>query len=223
MSIKKPEKMTDNINAYSWIGFISYVIIAYLIGYSSSVVFKRCPQIKDTEMADVDDIASSGIAFTTLALIGAIVLFSYCGYRGNVNDVLLRGPRSGDTTCMVIGGITFLFLLLSVALTASSEFLGVKAMNNCAVLEAASQDEVDEYLEAANMLNRLYGIVILAISLFLILSVYVALKNYLPGGRSIDLVDRLDRFVSFGFGRGARCRRGARGNKMKMKKRMYKL
>jgi len=209
--------MSSNVNAYSWLGFLAYIIIALLIGTASTTVFRRCPQIRDIEMVSVDDIAISGISFTVLSLFGAIGLFSWCGYRGNVNDILIHGPRNGDTICMVIGALTFLCLLLSVALTASSEFLGIKAMNNCAVLEAANQEEVDEYLEAANMLNRLYGVVILAIALFLMATVVVALKNYIPGGRSFDVVGRFDNFVS-GVGRRARCQKGN-----KMKKRMYKL
>lgn len=209
-----------NVAAYTWIGFIAYVIIAYLIGYASMTVFRRCPQIKEIEMVDVDKIAASGIAFTTFSFLGMLILFGYFGSRGDVNRVIMGSIRGDETTipCMAIGGITLLCLLLSLALTSSSEFMGIKAMNNCSVLQAANQDEVDEYLEAANMLNRLYGIIILAITIIIVFLLYLLSKMVQnKTGYNMDVVSHMDRFVT-SFGRRARCSKNNR-----IKKRMYKI
>lgn len=203
----------------SWLLFISYIIISYLIGYASMTVFKKCPEVQEDQvLGDSDKISGAAIAFTTISLF----LFAACffaGGRGSFGSVIRSCYKSNDLKFKILSILTILCLVVSVALTAFAEFSGVESINKCALISATTQEEIDEFMSASNMLNRLYGIVIVVLIVCISMIVGYLSMEFLNIDPAQQITQRVEDFATM-FGRRAKCRTN---NKMKsIKKKMYK-
>lgn len=140
---------------FSWLCLIIYLIISFLVAVSSIKVFDRCPDV------DKDNIAKSrgtgiGLCVTNAFIVIILLILFFMNSERNL-------PALVDSSKSYLRGGLFILLSLafaiSVLLTCISEFIGSDTINECQFLNASSEGEMKEFLDAAVMINRLYGLV----------------------------------------------------------------
>lgn len=182
-------------------------------------VFKKCPEVQeDPVLGNSNTISIVAIAFTTILLF----LFAGCfiaGGRGDIGSVIRHCYTGKFDRYSSLAVITVLVLITSVALTAFAEFSGAETINNCALINATTQEEIDEFIDASNMLNRLYGIVIVVLIVCISMLVGYLSMEFFKVDPSQKIGQKIESFATM-FGRRAKCRTN---NRMKtIKKKMYK-
>lgn len=193
----------------SWIVFVVTAIICYLIGYASLDVFETCPSnSEDRILAQSNKLAIASMVFTSLTLLGVIALV-FMGFKGCVKTVIENAIYKSDAKVKVMGIAVALFGVISLILTAFSEFAGVETVNSCEVIKAKDQEEVSKFMKSANMLNRLYSIVILVLvfaGLIIVNGLSLRFTGFDPWAMlTYSIGGFMDNASSSGFGR--RCSR----------------
>ena len=72
--------------------------------------------------------------------------------------------------------------------------MGIRVVENCNLLQLQNQDELEEYMDSANFLNRIYGLVVVLVLVVVLCPVVYYGMNYY----------KTPSFLS--FGRRAKCR-----------------
>jgi hypothetical protein len=194
----------------SWIALLAFVIVSFLLSASSYTVYDNCPQSPKEEMElNQPALTLSTLIATTLGLVMTIACFLYtCREKGvfpSFVDILsgngkgvvgsIMGVIQGPSNWYVAAGVATAFmLLLALILTVATELSGLEAMRECKVMTATSKEQIDKYIEAANMMNRLHGIVMLFVACAAIYLVYLI-------GQKADDRGLFDGLKGSGFGK----------------------
>ena len=129
----------------SWIIFLLYIVISYTIGISGLSVFKQCKDPReDSENLKGESVSISSIVFTTFSLITCLFCLYISGYKRSINECVqfcLGKYNSNDVKSLIPVGITILFMIstiISVILTAVTEFYAYNNMHNCSMLSSTT-------------------------------------------------------------------------------------
>lgn len=199
----------------SWVLYLVFIIISYMIAKSSSDVFVACPMRNDEEI-DVNAQSMSAITyiFTSFSIIALLACIGFTRTFTTIPEIVKKTLESNQTSWdMLVSatGILFIiFTVVAVIFSAICEFSGIEAANNCNVLSfgAEEKEKVDEYVSSVTTLNRLWSLVVLFI---ILVSLGVA---YLVGGKIKEAVE--SRNVTKLWSQfGKKSLKGARGRKMR--------
>ena len=200
-------------NSISWIIYLVFIIISFMIAKSSSDVFVACPMRNDEEIdVNAHHMSAVSYAFTTLSIISLIacIVFTRASFK-TIPEIINKTLDVSTKNLGKILGISFIvFTAIAVIFSAICEFSGIEVANNCDVLSFGEdeKEKVDEYVSSLTTLNRLWSLVVLFI---ILVSLGVA---YLAGGKIKEAVESRDVSKLWnGFGR--KSSKGARGRKMR--------
>jgi hypothetical protein len=154
-----------NMHIVYWLLVISYFVVAYIIGVFGVQVFNKCP-LDATELEFLGGGKSTATASLTLNSI-SIVCLAACWIMVRCMDCspidLFSEVYKKSDVGKALSVFTIIILLAAVIVTAVAEFNGASIASQCKLIPTSTQEEIDDFRSASDTLNRVYGVVIIAI------------------------------------------------------------